>query len=78
MDPVLAEAFAKRLALYMEIAEVASEKLKEQQKRNSSFFNMVKLQSDLLIWVCPRCKKVNVPWVPSCNCNREKECEESN
>lgn len=20
-------------------------------------------------WLCPRCKKVNAPWVPSCSCN---------
>lgn len=20
-------------------------------------------------WLCPRCKRVNAPWVPSCSCN---------
>lgn len=23
-------------------------------------------------WVCPRCKKVNAPWMPTCNCKESR------
>lgn len=35
----------------------------------SSWYNVVQPQQG---WECPRCHKINAPWVPQCNCTEYK------